>query len=53
MIGRVLGAALGALIVAAAALALGFRAYQAYLEWLVGGTARPPTQPASTGAQND
>jgi len=52
MIGRVIGGALGASVVAGAALVLGYRGYQAYLEWLVGGSSEPsaqPTPPAAMG----
>jgi hypothetical protein len=41
MVGRVIAGTLGAVVVAGAALVLGFRAYQAYLEWLVAGTRKP------------
>jgi len=53
MIGRMIGGALGAVVVASAALVLGYRGYQAYLEWLVAGAGKPSTQPASSGANDD
>ncbi len=53
MIGRVIAWVLGAVVVAVAALVLGYRAYQAYLEWLVADTRRPAANGASSGAQND
>jgi hypothetical protein len=53
MIGRVIAGALGAVVVAGAALVLGYRAYQAYLEWLVAGAGGSPAQPTTSGAHND
>jgi hypothetical protein len=50
MIGRVIGGALVALVVAGIALVLGYRGYQAYLEWLVAGEGKSS---AGAGAQND
>jgi hypothetical protein len=53
MIGRVIAGALGAVVVAGAALALGYRGYQAYLEWLVAGADTPRAEPSSSGARDD
>jgi hypothetical protein len=53
MIGRVVGGALGAALVAGAALVLGYRGYQAYLEWLVAGAGKPSAQPAPSGVNDD
>ncbi len=53
MIGRVIVGALGAVVVAGAALVLGYRAYQAYLEWLVAGTRTPASESAASGAPSD
>jgi len=53
VIGRLIGGAFGAVVVAGAALVLGYRGYQAYLEWLVAGVGKPSDQPAPSGAQDD
>ena len=50
MVGRVIAGTLIAVVVAGAALVLGYRAYQTYLEWLVAGTRKPATDAASSGA---
>ena len=42
MFGRVIGIALGTTLVLPAALVFGFRAYQAYLQWLVGENREGP-----------
>jgi hypothetical protein len=52
MIGRVLVGGLGAVAVAGIALVLGYRGYQAYLEWLVAGPNKPADQ-ATPGPQGD
>ncbi len=53
MFGRVLCGGIGAIVALGAALVLGYRGYQAYLEWLVAGTRRPEVNVAASGAQND
>jgi hypothetical protein len=53
MIGRVIAGALGAVVLVGAALVLGYRGYQAYLEWLVAGARKPSGPPASLGAHDD
>jgi len=50
MIGRALGTALGALLLTCGAVVLGYRGYQAYLEWLVAGSPQPDNQPAPSTA---
>jgi hypothetical protein len=51
--GRVIAGALGAVVVAGAGLVLGYRGYQAYLEWLVAGDERPSDPSAASGARDD
>jgi hypothetical protein len=53
VVGRLIVGALGAIVLAGAALALGFRSYQAYLEWLVAGQGGPSADPAPAGAKDD
>jgi hypothetical protein len=53
MIGRVIVGTLGAVVLTGVALVLGYRGYQAFLEWLVAGSAEPAAQPAAAGARND
>jgi hypothetical protein len=43
--------ALGAVLLTAAALVLGFRGYQAYLEWLVAGQGGPAADPSAAGGK--
>jgi hypothetical protein len=53
MIGRVIVGAVGAVVLAGAALVLGYRGYQAYLEWLVAGAGAPRAESSSSGARDD
>jgi hypothetical protein len=53
IIGRAIGGALAATVVAGAALVLGYRGYQAYLEWLVAGAGKPSDQPTPSGTRDD
>ncbi len=53
MVGRIVAGVLGAVILTGTALVLGYRAYQAYLEWLVAGTRKSATDVAPSGAQHD
>jgi hypothetical protein len=53
MIGRMIVGVLVAVAVAGAALVLGYRGYQVYLEWLVAGEGKPSDQPTSAGSDND
>jgi hypothetical protein len=53
MIGRVIAGALVGGIVLGAALVLGYRGYQAYLEWLTADLTKPSEQPTSPGRDND